>query len=146
LDLRALVIEVLRSEEDALHSANCNCSLVAPAAVPGPWDALQLRVAIGNLVSNAIKYGAGRPVEIRVGLREEHGFVCVTDHGSGVRPEDRERIFERFERATSIPGVNGYGLGLWLVRNIARAHGGDVTLHSVVGQGATFTLNLPRRR
>jgi signal transduction histidine kinase len=143
LDLRALVIDVLSCEEDALRSAQCSCSLVAPAPVPGQWDASQLRVAISNLVSNAIKYGAGQPVEVSVGLREEHAYVCVADHGSGVKPEDRDRIFERFERAASNLSVSGYGLGLWLVRNIARAHGGDVALRSVPGHGAAFTLSLP---
>ena len=146
LDLRELVIDVLSCEEDSLHSAHCSCSLVAPAPVQGHWDPLQLRVAISNLVSNAIKYGAGQPVEISVGVREEHAYVRVTDHGSGVKPEDRDRIFERFERGVSNPSVSGYGLGLWLVRNIARAHGGDVALSSVPGHGAAFTLSLPGLR
>jgi signal transduction histidine kinase len=146
LDLRALVVDILHSDEDALTSARCSCSLVAPVPVSGSWDALQLRVAISNLVSNAIKYGAGRPVEISVGICDEHAFVCVSDQGNGVRPEDRERIFERFERAVSSASVTGYGLGLWLVRNIARAHGGDVVLRSVPGHGAAFTLRLPRHR
>jgi signal transduction histidine kinase len=146
VDLRTIVMDVLHSDGEALRAAHCNCSLVAPIPVLGRWDPLQLRLAIGNLVSNAVKYGAGRPVEISVGVRDESAFVCVADQGNGVLPEDRERIFERFERARTSPRSPGFGIGLWLVRNVARAHGGDVNLHSVPGQGAAFTLSLPRHR
>jgi signal transduction histidine kinase len=142
VDLRALVIEAVQTDAEALRSARCECSLLAPVAVPGHWDAVQLRMAISNLLSNAIKYGAGKPVEISVGARERHAFVRVSDHGIGVQPEDSERIFERFERVPT-QGVSGLGLGLWLVRNIARGHGGEVTVWSIPGKGAAFTLLLP---
>jgi signal transduction histidine kinase len=142
VDLRALVIEAVQSDAEALRSARCDCSLLAPVSVAGRWDAVQLRMAITNLLSNAIKYGAGRPVEISVGMREGQAFVRVSDHGIGLRAEDRERIFERFERVAPDTG-SGLGLGLWLVRNIARGHGGDVTVSSIPGKGAAFTLRLP---
>lgn len=142
VDLRQLIVELLHSDSESLRAARCSCSLHAPIAVCGFWDALQLRVAISNLLSNAIKFGAGRPVEIAVGIGEQRrAFVRVTDHGVGVRPEDSERIFRRFERASG--SVRGSGVGLWLVRGIAHAHGGDVTLRSAPGQGASFTINLP---
>jgi signal transduction histidine kinase len=146
VDLRTIVLEVLHSDSEALRSARCTCELVAPEAVTGDWDALQLRVAIGNLVGNALKFGAGRPIAINVGVRNARAFVRVADQGSGVQPEDCDRIFERFERASDGEHANGWGLGLWLVRNIARAHGGDVTVHSAPDEGAAFTLSLPLQR
>jgi anti-sigma regulatory factor (Ser/Thr protein kinase) len=146
VDLRAIVLEVLQSDNDALRSAGCTCEFAAPEPVKGHWDALQLRVAIGNLVSNALKFGAGRPIAIKVGVEDATAFVRVIDQGSGVQPEDCERIFERFERAGGGAHGHGWGLGLWLARNIARAHGGDVTLRSVPGEGAAFTVCLPVQR
>jgi signal transduction histidine kinase len=143
-DLRELAMEVLRANADALNSAECSYALSAPRAVAGRWDALMLRIAINNLVSNAIKFGAGRPIEVAVSLSGEQASLRVTDHGRGIRPEDRERIFGRFERGvTTAPG---FGLGLWIVRGIAHAHDGEVALESVPGQGASFTLQLPVAR
>lgn len=140
VELRALVFGILQADSESLRAAGCNWSLHAPTAVAGHWDAVQLRVAVSNLVGNAIKYGSGKPVEVSVGYYGNSAFVRVTDHGVGVRTEDRERIFGRFERANA--RVCGSGLGLWLVRAIARAHGGEVALSSEPGLGATFTLTL----
>ncbi len=142
VDLCAVVLEVLDSEHKALRSAGCAWTLVTPKAVTGHWDARLLRVAIGNLVNNALKFGAGRPIAINVGERDAAAFVRVADQGSGVRPEDYQSIFER---TSGRARVNGWGPGLWLVRNIARAHGGDVTVRSAPGEGAAFTLSLPRQ-
>jgi signal transduction histidine kinase len=144
VDLRALVSDILQSDCESLRAARCSWSLQAPVAVAGYWDAIQLRVAISNLIGNAIKFGPGKPVEIGVGCREGSAFVRVTDHGVGLPAEDSERIFGRFERANA--RVRGAGLGLWLVRVIARAHGGEVTVSSAVGEGATFTVTLPGGR
>lgn len=143
IDLRNVVTEVLTTSTEALRAARCCCSYFAPSPVPGRWDAIQLQVAVGNLVGNAIKYGAGRPVEVSVGVVNDTACVCVTDHGTGVQPEDRERIFELFRRAASSEGTQGFGVGLWLVRKIARAHGGDVTVRGELGKGASFTITLP---
>lgn len=144
VDLRALVLDILQSDCESLRAARCTWSLQAPVAIAGYWDAVQLRVAISNLLGNAIKFGPGKPVEIDVGCCESSAFVRVTDHGVGLRVEDKERIFGRFERANA--RVRGSGLGLWLVRAIARAHGGEVTVTSAVGEGATFTVTLPGGR
>jgi signal transduction histidine kinase len=141
VDLRSLVYEILQADSECLRAARCSWSLQAPVSVSGYWDALQLRVAIRNLLNNAIKFGPGKPVDVTVGCDDDMAFVRVTDHGVGVRAEDSERIFGRFERANA--RVRGSGLGLWLVRGIARAHGGEVTVYSAPGEGATFTLCLP---
>jgi signal transduction histidine kinase len=67
----------------------------------------------------------------------------VVDHGIGIRPEDRERIFGRFERAVSVRHYGGLGLGLWITRQIAEAHGGSVEVTDTPGGGATFIVELP---
>jgi signal transduction histidine kinase len=145
VDLSALVREVLENETDALDWAGCPHSFEAPAAVHGHWDPLRLRIAVTNLLNNAIKYGAGRPIEVSVGDDRVWAWVSIVDHGSGIAAEDRTRIFERFVRAKTGPAMGGSGLGLWLVRSIAHAHGGEVSLSSAPGEGASFRLALPCR-
>ncbi len=108
-------------------------------------------LAIQNLLGNALKYTpAGGKVTVRVstsgnGTTPDAVSVEVTDTGIGIREEEQEMVFERFYRAKDrrIAGITGTGLGLTLARQIARAHGGDITLKSKVDQGSTFTMILP---
>jgi len=109
-------------------------------------DRARLGAIVGNLVSNAIKYSPdGGEIRIDVGRADDHAQVTVQDHGLGIHPDDLAKLFTRFGRITreetvSIPGT---GLGLWLSRELARMHGGDVTVESVPGRGSTFTLSIP---
>jgi len=77
----------------------------------------------------------------------EQGTAClrVTDHGIGIAPHDQLRIFQRFERAASTSNYGGFGLGLWISREIVAAHGGSIQVESAPGAGATFILKLPLR-
>ena len=70
--------------------------------------------------------------------------LCVQDEGYGITPKDRERIFQRFQRAESTRHIQGLGLGLWISRQIAESHGGSLRVESEPGQGSTFILELPR--
>jgi signal transduction histidine kinase len=105
---------------------------------------MRLEQVVGNLLANAMKYGAGKPVELH--LEQDDGKVRlkVRDFGIGIAKEDRERIFERFERAVSVRHYGGFGLGLWIVREIVQALGGAIDVESTPGQGSTFTVTLPR--
>lgn len=120
---------------------------VQPDLPPVEVDAQAITQCLINLVDNAIKYSRDRR---EIGIRawsDGDGWarIAVSDHGIGVAPRDAERIFEKFTRADTglVHNVKGSGLGLALVRHIARAHGGDVTLQSTPEEGSTFTLVLP---
>jgi signal transduction histidine kinase len=108
-------------------------------------DATRLDQIVTNLIANALKYGAGAPVEIGVEGDEQVVRLNVRDHGIGISPKDQERIFLRFERAADERQYSGAGLGLWITSELVKAMGGRITLHSVPGSGAAFTVVLPRR-
>jgi len=109
----------------------------------GIWDRFRIDQAVSNIISNAIKYGGGRPVSVVVTVNERLAIVSVRDHGIGIAPEDRERIFDRFERATSQSNTEGLGLGLWIAKRVVEAHGGRIAAQGQAGRGAVFTMHLP---
>jgi signal transduction histidine kinase len=118
--------------------------LFTPATgVVGTWDRFRLGQVVSNLIDNALKYGAGKPIEVRVGKDEHHAKLEVVDHGIGIAPADQARVFERFERAVSVRNYGGLGLGLWIVRSIVKAHRGEIVVRSAPGEGSTFTVTLP---
>jgi signal transduction histidine kinase len=114
--------------------------------VHGWWDRLRLEQVVTNLVSNAIRYGAGRPIHARVEVVGENARLVVRDEGIGIPPEAQERIFGKFERAVSERHSGGLGLGLYITRSIVEAMGGSIQVESRPGQGSTFTVELPRSR
>jgi signal transduction histidine kinase len=114
--------------------------------VVGCWDRARLDQVISNLLSNAMKYGAGQPVQVTVVGQEHQAVLSVRDDGIGVAPEHQARIFARFERAVSNANFGGLGLGLWIVSQVVESMGGRVTVESGIGQGATFMVCLPYGR
>jgi signal transduction histidine kinase len=109
----------------------------------GRWDRGRIDQIITNLLSNALKYGRGSPVHVRVKKQRDRAVLEVRDHGIGIAPEDQARIFERFERAVSTLHFGGLGLGLWITKQLVTAHGGTIAVNSEPGQGATFAVELP---
>jgi signal transduction histidine kinase len=112
--------------------------------VSGQWDRLRLEQIVTNLVTNALKYGAGQPIDVVVRGDEESARLSVTDRGIGIAAEHQERIFQRFERAVTDERYSGFGLGLWITRQIVDELGGTMSLQSVPGEGSTFIVELPR--
>jgi signal transduction histidine kinase len=98
---------------------------------------------VASLLSNAMKFGAGAPIEVRVSRDARVAKLSVRDHGIGLASEDQERIFERFARAVPLTRYPGLGVGLYVAHEIARVHGGSIRVESAPGQGATFTIELP---
>jgi PAS domain S-box-containing protein len=143
VDFAALLQDVVnRSEADAA-GAGCKLVLRADSPVVGRWDRLRLEQVVTNLLSNALKYGASHPVELSVVQEGSSARLTVKDHGIGVAPENQARIFQRFERAVSERHYGGFGLGLWIVRQIVESLGGDIRIESQLGQGSTFIVTLP---
>jgi signal transduction histidine kinase/FixJ family two-component response regulator len=143
IDLTAITREVVAQFAAELSRAGCRVQIDAPRPVLGRWDPLRIEQVIANLLSNACKYGAGKPIEIQVG--EEHGRarLSVQDHGIGIPAADRDRIFERFERAASRRHYGGLGLGLYISRQVVQAHAGAIRVQSQTGEGSTFIVDLP---
>ncbi len=97
-----------------------------------------------NLVSNAIKYGPGKPIDLTVQANGDVVMLSVRDHGIGISLDAQGRIFGRFERAVSTTNYGGLGLGLYIARQVVEAHGGEISVTSAEGEGSTFTVCLPR--
>lgn len=129
----------------ALHAqaAGTSFALVAHPAVDGWWDEFRIEQVVVNLLTNALRYGGGGTVEISVHDEGPNVRIDVCDHGKGIAPDYIERIFEPYERGARSGEPKGLGLGLYISRQLATSHGGQLTARSTPGQGATFSLTLP---
>lgn len=143
LELASFVAAVVDDEQERAARTGSVLSLETSAPVAGRYDRAQLRQLLGHLLDNAIKFGAGKPVLVNVAKDGDRALVRIVDHGPGIAPEDRVRVLERFERAAPTEHFGGFGLGLWLARQIAVAHAGSIALSPTDGGGTTVTLTLP---
>jgi signal transduction histidine kinase len=144
VDLGKLVKEVTERFTEEASRANCSLEAMVPQQpVIGYWDPFRLDQVATNLISNAIKYGAGKPVKVEVSAAADRAFFMVRDRGIGIPLEDQERIFGKFERAVSERHYGGLGLGLWITRQALEAMGGAIRVDSIPGVETTFTVELP---
>ncbi len=144
IDLVALVRDVVERSRGELERARCTVTINATGAVRGKWDRLALERVVSQLLSNAMKYGAGRPIEISVGGDAQTASMSVRDHGIGIPEDQREHLFERFARFAPLHNYGGFGVGLWLVRRVVEAHAGEISLAQSSEEGARFDITLPR--
>lgn len=148
VDLRTLVRETVAAFERSLAGRQFRFPLEETGPAPSVMaDPAALEQILVNLLDNAVKYG-GEDKLVRVRLRSSPNaaIIEVIDHGIGIAPEEHERIFDRFHRAAGRPpDRQGFGLGLSIVQELARAHGGRVEVESAVGKGSTFRVVLPAR-
>jgi signal transduction histidine kinase/CHASE1-domain containing sensor protein len=142
VDLVEVVTDVLARFEEEARRAGCDLRLEAPASLVGHWDRLRIDQVVSNLLANAVKYGPGEPIDVRLEARLDSARLTVRDHGIGISDADQKRIFERFERAVSDRNYGGFGLGLWIVRRIVEAMGGTIHVESAPARGATFVVEL----
>jgi signal transduction histidine kinase len=145
VSLSDVVSDVVRDLSTEAARARCELRLSIEPDVVGTWDRVALEQITMNLMTNAIKYGAGQPVETSLTSTGEDATIEVRDHGAGISEVERSRIFERFERAVVARGSKpGFGLGLWITRQLLVAHRGEITVESRPGVGSVFTASLPR--
>jgi signal transduction histidine kinase len=144
LDLVQITRDVLDTFADAAEQARCKLSLQAASAVACRCDPVRIRQVLTHLLSNALKYGEGKPIELSIEARETIAYVAIRDYGVGISPEIAERIFERFGRAGPIAHYGGLGFGLYLARAVIEAHGGAIRFESKLNEGSTFMFELPR--
>lgn len=144
VDLASVVRQVAERFEEDLSRKRCELALALAPEVVGRWDRQRLDHVVTNLLSNAIKYAPGKPITVRLTADDQRATLEVTDRGGGIAAADHERIFRRFERAVSRQNYGGFGLGLWMVREIVTRLGGTVSVSSQLGEGATFRVELPR--
>jgi signal transduction histidine kinase len=144
-DLAELAREVVATFAWAAGHAGSLLGIDAPASLSGTWDRLAMEQVLDNLVSNAIKYGAGRPVAVCVEDAGGDVRIRVRDHGPGISPSDRARIFGRFERAVGRGERHGgFGIGLWVVGQLVEAMGGTIAVDDAQGGGTAFDVTVPR--
>lgn len=110
----------------------------------GEWDPLRIEQVITNIITNAIRYGQGRPITISLKNYQESVRLSVKDEGLGIPKSDQKKIFERYERGMLAREVSGLGIGLYITREIVDAHGGTIWVESEISQGSTFYVDLPR--
>jgi signal transduction histidine kinase len=142
-DLAELASDVVAKLSPQMSEARCDVSVQAAEPVVGTWDRYRLEQVLTNLLTNAARYAAGKPVEVSVRRLGNRAELRVRDHGRGIAQEDQERIFHKFERAVGSREVSGLGLGLFIVREIVEMHGGTVRVESEPGLGAVFSVGLP---
>jgi len=144
VDLEALLRETIERTAKSAADSGSAVEIRAEGPQPGRWDRTRLQQVVGNLLSNAFKYGDRKPVLITLVGDGEHVRLTVKDGGIGISPGHQRRIFERFERAASARNYGGLGLSLWTSRRIVEALGGEIGVESEPGQGSAFTIMLPR--
>jgi PAS domain S-box-containing protein len=143
MDLAALVRDVVERFRDTAEKVGSEIRTNTNGTIVGTWDRMRVEQVLTNLLSNAIKYGGGQPVDVSLEQSDDEAIVSVTDHGIGIASEKKDRIFERFERGVDARAYGGFGLGLWIAKQVIGASGGSIEVHSRLGQGARFVMHLP---
>lgn len=142
-DLVMVVRKVVDSFRDELVQTGSTVLVEGPPVALGAWDRSDIEQVVVHMLSNAIKFGEGKTIELSVEQRSGSTTCCVRDHGIGIPADRLPYVFDRFERAVSARQYGGLGLGLFIVRSIVEAHGGHVRVASVVGAGTRICVELP---
>ena len=142
-DLSKLVADQVENFAAQATARDAHIDFSVEATLVGVWDEFRIEQVVANLLTNALRYGMGKPIQVRTFAQHDMACVEVRDQGIGISAQDQQRIFQQFERVASAPGSAGLGLGLYIAEQIVLAHGGSLGVHSVEGQGATFTVRLP---
>jgi PAS domain S-box-containing protein len=142
-DLGVIVGEVVDRMQEAAASSGCTLTSNVETGCIGKWDTLRMQQVVSNLLGNAFKYAQGAPVEVALRRSGDRVVLTVRDQGPGIAAADRERIFERFERAVDPRHFGGLGLGLYITHEIVIGHGGTIRVEDAESGGARFVIELP---
>jgi signal transduction histidine kinase len=145
VELSGLLRRVVHDLTPQANTAGTAITLEAGTPVSGWWDEFRIEQIVVNLLTNAMRYGCQQPVTVTLTVEQDWARIDVRDCGPGVTPENQAKIFEPYERGVGSDAPAGLGLGLYISRQLAEVHEGSLTLHSQPGEGAVFSLTLPRR-
>jgi signal transduction histidine kinase len=143
VDLSATIRYVVDQYQTAAERSGCCLKADIEEDVFGKFDQLIVEQIAENLISNAVKYGAGKPVEISLVRQGIEARLTIQDYGIGISEANQARIFEVFERAVTRCEQGGFGIGLWLVRQLVDTMHGKLHVTSRSNRGSTFTVILP---
>ncbi len=143
VDLAGLIRSLLDRLSGTITTAKCTIETRLDLEIRGNWDPFRMEQVLENLISNALKYAPGKPIRVDTSVANGVAEISVHDSGPGIEPAKRPYIFDRFARANENPHVQGLGLGLFITRQIVKAHAGNIDVVSEVGQGARFVVRIP---
>ena len=143
-DLQDLVRDVVSQLSTMASKNGVNIRLEFKDLITGSWDRFRMEQVVTIILMNAFKFGRNNPVDVRIRASQDKAFIEVEDRGPGIRNSDTQRIFERFEQISG-SSSGGLGMGLYIARQIVRAHGGDITVESHWGKGSKFIVEVPKR-
>jgi signal transduction histidine kinase len=143
VDIGKLVASMVENFAPQMEACGCSLLFQHPDPLVGVWDEFRIEQVVANLLTNAMRYGAGNPVRVSVFRQGESACVEVRDQGIGISPKSLERIFCQFERAEGSESSAGLGLGLFIAEQIVKAHNGRIHVESEEGKGALFRVLLP---
>lgn len=146
VNLTQLVTRITSDFSQQAQVVGCCITLEIVPDVVGDWDEFRVEQILVNLITNALRYGGGKPVSIGFSLIDDHVAIHVQDQGTGIPESEQQRIFEKFERLGNNQVKEGLGMGLYIARQLAEAHGGNLSVNNTPGAGACFTLRLPITR
>ena len=144
-NITAIVEEVSNEFTEKMAKDGYEFQLIAPESIEMSVDKIRISQVLTNLISNSMRYGNGKPIEVTVKRKNNVAYIIVKDHGLGIEKEAQEKIFKLFERGNPKNGIKGLGVGLFICNQIVKAHGGTITVNSEVDNGSVFTVALPIR-
>ena len=142
-DLGEVVKEAVERFSEVASNAKCELRLTAPSGIIARVDRFRLDEAIGNVISNAIKYGPGKPITVDLKAKDGKATLVVQDRGIGIPADDLSRVFGRFERTTISHNYGGLGLGLYIANQVIEQHEGSIRAENRSGGGARIVIELP---
>lgn len=143
VSLNELVDKLLTQFSPQLEQAQCSIRVNCHTPIVGYWDEFRIEQAAINILLNAMRHGAGKPIEIEAEAVPFGARLSIRDYGDGITPDNQDRIFQQFERAGENKRSKGLGLGLFITEQIINAHNGRLYVCSTPGEGSMFTMILP---